>query len=101
MGTSISFPSRAIGSNRDYREFRKEQALKSHVKNANWKIQRTRLQSLAMSQNYKDILDFAGNTLNATNNFPLENLKLVKQKLPLIIKFESINVSVRMDANLG
>ena len=48
MGTSISFPSKPIKSHKEHLEFRKEQALKTHVRNAEWKIRRTRLHGFAM-----------------------------------------------------
>lgn len=70
MGTSISFPSRAIRNNKDHQEFRQEQALKTHVRNAKWEIKRTRLHGFAMSQQYQDVSDFCIEYFAQHKKFP-------------------------------
>ena len=76
MGTSISFPSKPIKSNKEHLEFRKEQALKTHVRNAEWKIRRTRLHGFAMSQQHQDISDFCRNYFEQHKELPVGKYKI-------------------------
>ena len=71
MGTSVSFPKRAIRKNKDHERFKAEQMLKSHVNNAAWELKRTRLHGFAMSQQYQDIFKFCRTYFDQHNKLPI------------------------------
>ncbi len=76
MGTSISFPNKVIRSKKEHLEFRKEQAIKTHVRNADWKIRRTRLHGFAMSKQHQDISDFCRNYFEQHKELPVGKYKI-------------------------
>ena len=76
METSVFFPNRTIRSNKEHQEFRKEQMLKAHVKNAVWEIQRTKLYGFAMSQKRREISDFCREYFEEHDKLPLGTFKV-------------------------
>lgn len=76
MGTSISFPSKAIRKNKEYLEFKREQALEAHVRCADWELEQTRLRGFAMSNQYQRVSDFCRNYFEQHKKLPVGNHKI-------------------------
>ena len=81
MDVSVLFPSKAIRSSKELAEFRKEQKIKTHARNANWEIQRTRLQGFAKSSQFDAILDFCRLYLEEHEKLPIGKFQIAQTEV--------------------
>ena len=83
---SVSFPNKALKSSKDLKQFRVEQVIKNHARNAEWEmLPRTWLQVLAVNSQYRNVLDFCRTYFQEHKELPVGKFKVGQVE----VKFKS------------